>query len=347
MADLPQVPPAMLAPEIGAIDRIFGSPSPPTETQAVPPLPPNATAEEVSAHVRVHVAKYHIQVQEPKTKKRRVQLKDPEARRLRDNLRNKEHAKVSRLRKKFFVKELEQQLEVLEDMNRELQGKMREYLTAEEMAPLIQECAAATSLPLTEMVQRRLDAKGTTGREDASPRDRKREAPSTFTLQELQRKQMLNVAITNRDGCFMSASKGLTRMTGYSINELLSKADEDLHSESVSQNQVKRIRSLISSGQKDVSATILHRHNTGYPYLTSYVQIPMHNHKLEPVNRVCIYSDVPASTMAAAYISSIKRRSKATAEDTIRNAGQGRGKGRSKQAADRDALILDSDGGED
>ena len=70
----------------------------------------DTTAEEVSAHVRVHVAKYHIQVQEPKTKKRRVQLKDPEARRLRDNLRNKEHAKVSRLRKKFFVKELEQQL---------------------------------------------------------------------------------------------------------------------------------------------------------------------------------------------------------------------------------------------
>ena len=55
-----------------------------------PQLPASATADDdVQAYVKEHKAQYHLQVEEPKIKKRRVQLKDPDARKQRDNQRNK------------------------------------------------------------------------------------------------------------------------------------------------------------------------------------------------------------------------------------------------------------------
>jgi hypothetical protein len=66
--------------------------------------------------------------------------------------------------------------------------------------------------------------------------------------------------------------------------------------------------------------------------VTAHHVVSMHSSSNEVVQRVTIFTEVPARTMAGAFISSIKKQSKSRAEDTISGGG-----GKASQEAMLDA----------
>jgi hypothetical protein len=128
---------------------------------------------------------------------------------------------------------------------------------------------------------------------------------SVFSLQQLQKEKNLHLALSSPTGQFLSASEGLFGLTGtwyavacvssawglvmgggytcrmtaqytlsllillwlgYSCPELLRRTDQSLHTSITSKEQITRINDLLTSGQRDVAACLLHRHKLGFPY---------------------------------------------------------------------------------
>ena len=70
----------------------------------------------------------------------RVRLKDPAARKERQKERNRTHAKVSRLRKKFFISTLEDKNRQLAELNLRMQRLVEKYAPVSEREAIMAMC---------------------------------------------------------------------------------------------------------------------------------------------------------------------------------------------------------------
>lgn len=157
--------------------------------------------------------------------------------------RNREHAKRSRVRKKFLLESLQQSVQALQDENEKLRGAIREHLPS-EADELLSTCSQAGAGSIIA--------------------DRPDEATKTlddpdYSLVKALQTAQQNFVITDPsmpDNPIVFASQGFLNLTGYSLDKVLGRNCRFLQGPATDPRTVARIRAGIEKGE-DTTTVIL------------------------------------------------------------------------------------------
>lgn len=166
--------------------------------------------------------------------------------------RNREHAKKSRVRKKFLLDSLQHSVRALEAENAKLRAAIKEHLK-DEADYLLSGCA-----------------KGDTGVLIAPDRDlgtRTLDNPDFALVKALQNTEQ-TFLITDPalpDNPIVYASQGFLKLTGYSLEEVLGRNCRFLQGPETDPRTIERIRNAVDKGE-DVTEVILNYRRDGSPF---------------------------------------------------------------------------------
>jgi len=149
--------------------------------------------------------------------------------------RNREHAKRSRVRKKFLLESLQQSVHALMEENEKLRQSIREHLP-QEADELLSQCAQmGTSVLAT----------------DPSDATKTLDDPDYSLVKALQTAQQ-NFVISDPsmpDNPIVYASQGFLNLTGYSLEQVLGRNCRFLQGPETDPKAVDRIRKGIEKGE--------------------------------------------------------------------------------------------------
>mmetsp|Transcript_13018 Transcript_13018/g.17004 ORF Transcript_13018/g.17004 Transcript_13018/m.17004 type:complete len:417 (-) Transcript_13018:292-1542(-) len=157
--------------------------------------------------------------------------------------RNREHAKRSRIRKKFLLESLQQSVKILKDENDKLRNAIRSNLPAEEA----EEAISAKNLASESII-----ADGST------TANKVLDDPDFRFIKALQTAQQ-NFVVTDPslpDNPIVYATQGFLNLTGYSLDQVLGRNCRFLQGPETDPKAVEKIRNAIETGN-DMSVCLL------------------------------------------------------------------------------------------
>lgn len=171
--------------------------------------------------------------------------------------RNREHAKRSRIRKKFLLESLQQSVSLLKEENDKLRGSIRTHLGAAEADELLQK-----QLSLSEPG---LIASSTS---DAT---KVLDDPDFSFIKALQTAQQ-NFVVTDPslpDNPIVYATQGFLNLTGYTLDQVLGRNCRFLQGPETDPKAVEKIRKSIEEGT-DMSVCLLNYRMDGTTFWNQF-----------------------------------------------------------------------------
>mmetsp|Transcript_2967 Transcript_2967/g.12027 ORF Transcript_2967/g.12027 Transcript_2967/m.12027 type:complete len:394 (-) Transcript_2967:97-1278(-) len=208
----------------------------------------------------------------------------PEDHKMERRLRNREHAKRSRLRKRFLLESLQSQLTELRDENKALREVVRTRFP-DRAQGILDECTQTQSDLLED-----LNGEGTTkarprvalpSDNDVSPKD-----SGELSRQLVEQDYRLIRALQHSQQCFaisdpgladnpiVYASQGFLDLTGYTMRQVLGRNCRFLQGPGTDQDAVQAIRDGICEG-RDVSVCLLNYKADGTPFWNQFFIAPL------------------------------------------------------------------------
>jgi PAS domain S-box-containing protein len=159
--------------------------------------------------------------------------------------RNREHAKRSRIRKKFLLESLQQSVALLKEENDKLRTAIKDHLGNDQASKLINKDSAENS-----------DAALIAASQGAA--NKVLDDPDFSFIKALQTAQQ-NFVVTDPslpDNPIVYASQGFLNLTGYSLDQILGRNCRFLQGPETDPKAVERIRHAIEQGN-DLSVCLL------------------------------------------------------------------------------------------
>jgi PAS domain S-box-containing protein len=162
--------------------------------------------------------------------------------------RNREHAKRSRIRKKFLLESLQQSVSLLKEENDKLKSAIRSHLGDKEADALLSKQALA-------------DAAGAGGgliASSAADANKVLDDPDFSFIKALQTAQQ-NFVVTDPslpDNPIVYATQGFLNLTGYTLDQVLGRNCRFLQGPETDPKAVEKIRNAIEEGS-DMSVCLL------------------------------------------------------------------------------------------
>jgi len=160
--------------------------------------------------------------------------------------RNREHAKRSRIRKKFLLESLQQSVALLKEENDKLRDSIRTHVGEEQATMLLED----------KMDGNNGDLRLTTSSQGAA--NKVLDDPDFSFIKALQTAQQ-NFVVTDPslpDNPIVYASQGFLNLTGYSLDQILGRNCRFLQGPETDPKSVERIRHAIENGE-DLSVCLL------------------------------------------------------------------------------------------
>lgn len=160
--------------------------------------------------------------------------------------RNREHAKRSRIRKKFLLESLQQSVAMLKEENDKLRDSIRQHVGEEQAEALLEQ----------KMDGSNGDMRLTTSSQGAA--SKVLDDPDFSFIKALQTAQQ-NFVVTDPslpDNPIVYASQGFLNLTGYSLDQILGRNCRFLQGPETDPKTVERIRNAIEQGE-DLSVCLL------------------------------------------------------------------------------------------
>lgn len=206
-----------------------------------------------------------------------------------DSERNREHAKRSRIRKKFLLESLQQSVALLKDENEKLKNSIRSHL-GDQKAEAI----------LSEKAKDGLDADGLLASSQGIA-NKVLDDPDFSFIKALQTAQQ-NFVVTDPslpDNPIVYASQGFLNLTGYSLDQILGRNCRFLQGPETDPKHVERIRKAIEQGN-DMSVCLLNYRVDGTTFWNQFFIAALRDAEGEVTNFVgvqCKVSDQYAATV--------------------------------------------------
>jgi len=198
--------------------------------------------------------------------------------------RNREHAKRSRIRKKFLLESLLEQVESLRDENKGLRHAIRSHLP-DEAHEVLESCITEESLLLAPDSAKHV-----------LPTQQLME-PDFRLMMALQAAQQ-NFAVSDPslpDNPIVYASQGFLELTGYSMSQVVGRNCRFLQGPATDPKAVDRIRKCVADGI-DASVCLLNYKADGTPFWNQFFVASLHDADGSIVNYVgvqCEVNEVP------------------------------------------------------
>mmetsp|Transcript_6429 Transcript_6429/g.15606 ORF Transcript_6429/g.15606 Transcript_6429/m.15606 type:complete len:400 (-) Transcript_6429:317-1516(-) len=160
--------------------------------------------------------------------------------------RNREHAKRSRIRKKFLLESLQQSVAMLKEENDKLRDSIRQHVGEEQAQALLEQKMDGSNGDMTL----------TTSSHGAA--SKVLDDPDFSFIKALQTAQQ-NFVVTDPslpDNPIVYASQGFLNLTGYSLDQILGRNCRFLQGPETDPKTVERIRNAIEQGE-DLSVCLL------------------------------------------------------------------------------------------
>jgi PAS domain S-box-containing protein len=182
-------------------------------------------------------------------------------------LRNREHAKRSRVRKKFMLESLQQQVRGLQDENSTLRMLVQKHIPQQALK-IIDDCCSKSVLFATG---EDIKADGTDKEADAPQDGKPKETPllrSDFSLIESLTSGQQNFVLSDPrlpDNPIVFASPGFYELTGYSREQVLGRNCRFLQGAGTDRKAVDVIRTAVANGT-DATVCLLNYKADGTPF---------------------------------------------------------------------------------
>ena len=252
--------------------------------QATPSVPFKRTPQQ----------KHHLQYAAPKSKKktegssgRSSDRKMSEQQKVERRERNREHAKRSRIRKKFLLESLQQSVTLLKEENEKLRNSIRTHLGEERASELLnqnKDTSVDSLLANSQQIANKV-----------------LDDPDFSFIKALQTAQQ-NFVVTDPslpDNPIVYASQGFLNLTGYSLDQILGRNCRFLQGPETDPKSVERIRKAIEKGH-DMSVCLLNYRVDGTTFWNQFFIAALRDSAGNVTNFVgvqCKVSDQYAATV--------------------------------------------------
>jgi PAS domain S-box-containing protein len=170
--------------------------------------------------------------------------------------KNREHAKRSRVRKKFLLESLQHSVTALEEENEKLRSAIRVHVPAERAEGLLASCAAGGPSVLASA---------------SNSAARALDDPDYSLVKALQTAQQ-NFVITDPampDNPIVYASQGFLTLTGYTLDQVLGRNCRFLQGPQTNPRSVDKIRHGIEKGE-DTTVVLLNYRRDGSTFWNQF-----------------------------------------------------------------------------
>ena len=204
--------------------------------------------------------------------------------------RNREHAKRSRIRKKFLLESLQQSVALLKEENDKLRGSIRSHLGDAKAEALLNEKADSNGTDVDGLLA---SSQGIA--------NKVLDDPDFSFIKALQTAQQ-NFVVTDPslpDNPIVYASQGFLNLTGYSLDQILGRNCRFLQGPETDPKHVERIRKAIEQGN-DMSVCLLNYRVDGTTFWNQFFIAALRDANGEVTNFVgvqCKVSDQYAATV--------------------------------------------------
>mmetsp|Transcript_14727 Transcript_14727/g.55743 ORF Transcript_14727/g.55743 Transcript_14727/m.55743 type:complete len:390 (-) Transcript_14727:110-1279(-) len=208
-------------------------------------------------------------------------------------LRNREHAKRSRLRKKFMLESLQNQLTDLRETNQRLRNVIRTRF-GDVAEKILDECTEPQSTIL--IVDPNVDANPLKDDAEADAKTVQIMEQDYRLIHSLQMAQQC-FAISDPslpDNPIVFASPGFVNLTGYSLEQILGRNCRFLQGPGTDQRSVQMIRDAITE-ERDVSVCLLNYKADGTPFWNQFFIAPLRACDGAVVNFVGVQCEVESA----------------------------------------------------
>merc|ERR1719413_31594 len=195
--------------------------------------------------------------------------------------RNREHAKRSRIRKKFLLESLQQSVAMLKEENDKLRDSIRQHVGEEQAEALLAE----------KMDGSNGDMRLTTSSQGAA--SKVLDAPDFSFIKALQTAQQ-NFVVTDPslpDNPIVYASQGFLNLTGYTLDQVLGRNCRFLQGPETDPKAVDKIRKAIEAGV-DMSVFLLNYRADGSTFWNQFFIAALRDAEGNIVNYVGVQSKV-------------------------------------------------------
>jgi PAS domain S-box-containing protein len=199
--------------------------------------------------------------------------------------KNREHAKRSRVRKKFVVESLQQSVHALEEENEKLRGAIRQHVPKDEAEQLLAACDDNS-----------LSVLSTKGKSNTRVLD----DPDYGLVKALQTAQQ-NFVITDPaapDNPIVFASQGFLSLTGYTLDQVLGRNCRFLQGPHTDARAVAKIRQAIDKGD-DATVVLLNYRSDGSTFWNQFFIAALRDDKGVVVNYLGVQCKVSEDYAAA------------------------------------------------
>jgi len=232
-------------------------------------------------------ASHHLQYAAPKKKKSRGDRKMNEQHKNERRERNREHAKRSRIRKKFLLESLQQSVALLKEENDKLRNSIRSHLGDDKANQLLESKSGTDVDGLLASSQ--------------GIANKVLDDPDFSFIKALQTAQQ-NFVVTDPslpDNPIVYASQGFLNLTGYSLDQILGRNCRFLQGPETDPKSVERIRKAIEQGN-DMSVCLLNYRVDGTTFWNQFFIAALRDANGNVTNFVgvqCKVSDQYAATV--------------------------------------------------
>ncbi|CAM9574147.1 unnamed protein product [Phaeothamnion confervicola] len=192
--------------------------------------------------------------------------------------RNREHAKRSRVRKKFLLDSLQRSVNALQEENELLKDSIREHLGPVEGEQLVAQCT-----PAPDSLVASAPGQATKILDD----------PDYSLVKALQTAQQ-NFVITDAslpDNPIVYASGGFVELTGYALDQILGRNCRFLQGPATDPRAVDRIRAAVEKGE-DTSVCLLNYRSDGTTFWNQFFVASLRDSDGNTVNFVGVQCKV-------------------------------------------------------
>jgi PAS domain S-box-containing protein len=199
--------------------------------------------------------------------------------------KNREHAKRSRVRKKFVVESLQQSVHALEEENEKLRGAIRQHVLKDEAEQLLAACDDNS-----------LSVLSTKGKSNTRVLD----DPDYGLVKALQTAQQ-NFVITDPaapDNPIVFASQGFLSLTGYTLDQVLGRNCRFLQGPHTDARAVAKIRQAIDKGD-DATVVLLNYRSDGSTFWNQFFIAALRDDRGVVVNYLGVQCKVSEDYAAA------------------------------------------------
>jgi len=224
--------------------------------------------------------------------------------------RNREHAKRSRIRKKFLLESLQQSVSMLKEENDKLRDSIRQHIGDEQAGDLLEQ----------KMDGSNGDMRLTTSSQGAA--NKVLDDPDFSFIKALQTAQQ-NFVVTDPslpDNPIVYASQGFLNLTGYSLDQILGRNCRFLQGPETDPKTVERIRNAIEQGD-DLSVCLLNYRVDGSTFWNQFFIAALRDAAGNITNFVGVQCKV-SDTYAASVIKEQQKEEEEQAQEQDEAAAQ-------------------------